>query len=256
MVKYSVLGSGSSGNSYVFYAEGTSILIDLGFSLKEEERRLSMIDINLNSVEALFLTHLHPDHAHGAGVFFRKTGKPIFVNETSIKGCTEKEFIKLRIRKENFQPLIVGEKKRIGPFEIFSFNTSHDSLGSVGYSINYEDKNFLIVTDTGCYNSEMIEYGKKANVLFLESNYSEKMLQNGPYPYNLKKRIAGERGHLSNKQAEDFLEESGCVDRQIPIYLIHLSSTNNNKEKLEEVYSDKKWLTVCGKKMQYYGILP
>ena len=251
MVRFSVLGSGSCGNSYIFSCNGQSLLVDAGFSFKQLSLRVENAGLDFSSVKGLLLTHLHPDHNCGAGVFARKTGLPVYVSSNCLKYAQiEYEAMKLPIETQKvFEP---GSPFTLGCFEINSFYTSHDSAGSVGYSIKCEDKTFVVITDTGLYTSQMLDEARCANVLFLESNYDVELLHSGPYPLYLQRRIAGERGHLSNEQAKKFLLECFCDHTHIPVYLVHLSKNNNRPEIVASMMNEFE-SHVCERGVQYCG---
>lgn len=227
MVRFSVLGSGSCGNGYIFSSNGQSILIDAGFSFRQLSLRVQEAGLDVSGVQALLLTHLHPDHNKGAGVFARRTGLPVYVNSKCLRYALV-EYSAMNIPKESQAFFDEGSWFSVGCFEARAFHTSHDSAGSVGYEIICDGKTFVVVTDTGVYTPQMLEAASGADVLFLESNYDEDMLRHGPYPLYLQRRIAGERGHLSNAQASAFLRECGYGDRRRPVYLVHLSHNNND----------------------------
>ena len=249
MVRYSVLGSGSCGNSYIFTYDNQSILIDAGYSLKQIKERLSNNGFDYDSILALFLTHLHPDHAHAAGTFARQTGKSVCISPVAQLMC-KNEIKKLNIPQECNKVIDPSGGIEIGPFKVECFYTSHDSAGSVGYSIKVGDRQFVIVTDTGHFNTEMVSYAQSADVLFLESNYDEDMLAHGPYPAYLKKRVASERGHLSNNQAKEFLYLAGFDVNDKPVYLIHISDNNNDVRLVQEVMKPFN-ATVCARGSSY-----
>ena len=252
MVRYAVLGSGSSGNSYVFSDGQTSVLIDQGYSGVELQRRLVSIGLDLDSVAAVCVTHLHPDHAKGLGVISRKLRVPIYLHSAMV----EKEpvvFSKLGIPQECIVLVEPLTEFTVGPFSLSCFVTSHDSGGSVGWCISYENTALMVLTDTGCYSQEQLLLAKNSNILFLEANYDEAMLQNGPYPYFLKQRISGLYGHLSNDQAMQFLQESEFNGEHV--YFIHLSGTNNEPSLLSDMARSqvKMPFTVCEKGRCYGG---
>lgn len=251
MVRFSVLGSGSCGNSYIFSCNGQSLLVDAGFSFKQLSLRVENAGLDISTVKGLLLTHLHPDHSCGAGVFARKTGLPVYVSSNCLKYAhVEYESMNLPFETQKvFEP---GSPFFLGCFEVNSFYTSHDSAGSVGYSIKCDGKTFVVITDTGLYTSQMLEEARCANVLFLESNYDATMLRTGPYPLYLKRRIAGERGHLSNEQAKEFLLECSCDRTHIPVYLVHLSKNNNDPKLVASLMSNFE-TCVCERGSQYYG---
>ncbi|MDY0289213.1 MAG: MBL fold metallo-hydrolase [Sphaerochaeta sp.] len=252
MVRYAVLGSGSSGNSYVFSDGTTSVLVDQGYSGVELGRRLSAIGLELDSVAAVCVTHLHPDHAKGLGVLARKMRIPIYLHSAMV-AKEPVAFSKLGIPQECVslvEPLL---EYTVGPFVLSCFETSHDSAGSVGWHVRHGDTTLMVLTDTGCYSSEHLNLAKKSNILFLEANYDEAMLHEGPYPYYLKQRISGLYGHLSNDQAMRFLQESEFNGEHV--YFIHLSGTNNEPSLLSEMarLQIKTPFTVCEKGRCYGG---
>ena len=253
MIKFSVLGSGSCGNSYVFSCGCQSLLVDAGYSLRKLEERMGSSGLELSSVQALLLTHLHPDHNSAAGAFARYLGKPVYVSQNVLEFATV-EYDRMALPAECKCSFAPGCSFQVGLFEINAFYTSHDSAGSVGYSISCEGKKIVLITDTGEYSDEMLFQAKEADLLFLESNYDEQMLKTGPYPVFLKRRIAGKRGHLSNEQAREFLLRCEFDKTQKPVYLIHLSDKNNTPDLVASVMSVFN-AQVCQRGCQYSGQL-
>ena len=253
MIRFSVLGSGSCGNSYVFSCCGYSLLVDAGYTLRKLQQRLQEANFELSEVEALLLTHLHPDHNGAAGTFARTTGRPVYVSQKALR-YAKVEYDKMALPpacKKAFEP---GTSFELGPFCLNSFYTSHDSAGSVGFAISCEGKKIVLITDTGCYSEEMLLQAKDADLLFLEANYDVELLRTGPYPIYLKKRIAGERGHLSNDQAYEFLRSCNFDNTHKPVYLVHISDSNNTVERVASVMSAFN-AQVCKRGYQYSGQL-
>lgn len=231
MLRYAVLGSGSSGNSYVFSDGSFSLLIDQGYSVAELGRRLARFSIDLCSIGAVCVTHLHPDHAKGVGTLTRKLGIPAYFHNKALE-MESLQVNKLGIKADLIRSVTPFEQIQIGPFSLFCFETSHDSGGSVGWCLHYQDQQVMVLTDTGITTAEQSMLAKDATILFLEANYDQTLLANGPYPAFLKHRIAGALGHLSNDQALEFLQESRFEGNHV--YFIHLSDCNNDPELLEQ----------------------
>ena len=253
MIRFSVLGSGSCGNSYVFSCGSQSLLVDAGYSLRKIEQRLTESGFEPSSVQALLLTHMHPDHNAAAGALARYWSKPIYVSQNVLEFATV-EYDRMALPeqcKRSFEP---GTSFQIGPFEVNAFYSSHDSAGSVGYCISCEGKKIVLITDTGVYTEEMLSYAKEADLLFLEANYDVQMLKTGPYPIFLQRRIAGKRGHLSNDQAREFLMRCEFDKSQKPVYLVHLSDKNNTPDLVASVMSAFN-AHVCQRGCQYSGEL-
>ncbi|MGI6466294.1 MAG: MBL fold metallo-hydrolase [Sphaerochaetaceae bacterium] len=256
MVNYSVLGSGSSGNSYLFATENSSILIDAGFSLKELKKRSKKASLDFDKIDALLLTHLHPDHAKGSGVFARQMDKPVYLNQKLI----DQDIFELKMLKippsliKGFEPLKSFE---IGEFIITSFETSHDSPHSVGFNLSVRDFNITLVTDTGLVDQSMLYYFEKSDILFVEANYDDKMLKEGDYPPFLKKRISGKKGHLSNDQTIEALNSCN-LEKLRHIYFCHLSKNNNSVEVVQQSSENLRWggsTTICQHGVTYQGAI-
>lgn len=251
MVRYAVLGSGSNGNSYLFTDGTVSLLIDQGYSVIELTRRLQRFSVPLSSVQAVFLTHLHPDHARGVGVLSRRLPIPVYAHDAMV---SEQSLLmeKLGIPMGRLQTVCTSELVEVGSFSLFCFETSHDSGGSVGWYIMHQDTHYMVLTDTGVTSEQQMLLAGDATILFLEANYDEQMLKTGPYPAMLKRRISGDQGHLSNEQALQFLCTSGFKGEHV--YFIHLSECNNDPAILEKAVQSKTDLpfTVC-RKDQWYG---
>jgi phosphoribosyl 1,2-cyclic phosphodiesterase len=256
MIRYAVLGSGSNGNSYIINYKESSILIDAGFSLRQLKVRVEAAHIDFSTIKALFITHLHPDHARGAGVFARQTQLPVYFHNCI--NDTIKEFASLRIPPVLTQFFQVKTPVKVGDFTITSFHTRHDSPYSVGFVIEIQQKRFLFLTDTGLVESDMISEAHLCDVLFVEANYDENMLLQGPYPYQLKKRISGPFGHLSNSDAISMLNTITPASPQ-RVYFCHLSNTNNRVDLLESyIKKELTWRgehTVCNNGDTYFSYL-
>ena len=224
---YCVLTTGSCGNCYIFHENDDVLIIDDGVTYKKLSEQMKAHDIPLDSVKAMFLTHLHPDHAKGVGPFMRKTGKPVYVSGRSYRECRT-EIEKQKIDYKDLLTFEHGETVEAGSFKVTSFRTSHDSAGSSGYYIENNSGSVFLLTDSGYVPDEAFSYARDADVLFIEANYDEDMLENGPYSPALKRRVRGIYGHLSNDEAVDFAQRTARRGDQV--YFVHISANNNTPE--------------------------
>ncbi|MFW5981863.1 MAG: MBL fold metallo-hydrolase [Halanaerobiaceae bacterium] len=223
-LKVSVLASGSSGNAIYISDEKTSILIDAGLSGVEIERRLKKIDIAAEDLDAILITHEHSDHIKGVGVLSRRYDLPIYANDLTWKGSERKLG---KIKPYNCQ-VFKGEFM-IGNLGISPFSISHDAGDPVGYIINCGERKIGHATDMGYVSKEIEENLRGLDFLIIESNHDFEMLMSGSYPWHLKNRIRGEKGHLSNDDTADLLPR--IIGSNFPrILLAHLSKDNNMPE--------------------------
>lgn len=221
-MKISVLSSGSKGNSTLIQTENTKILIDLGVTKSYIESNLNEIKVDPKEISAILITHTHVDHVQGLKVFLKKYHPTVYVTEEL-----------LHLLKEYDVPakyeLYEGNKAVISDLEISLIKTSHDALGSVGFIIKNNDKSCVYITDTGYINNKYFEVLKNHDLYVIESNHDVSMLMNGSYPYHLKRRILGNKGHLSNDDAAYYLSEF-IGDNTKTVILAHLSDDNNTYE--------------------------
>ena len=227
-VRYAVLGSGSSANSYIFEYNDLSFIIDNGFSAKQAVERAHGLGFDTEKVKYIFLTHSHDDHFRGIEVLSRKLHAPVVVHEKlNVNRKLKTHFYKRR-------DIVPGPFYTEGDFRFRAFQTSHDAEHSISYHFELGSQVFTIISDTGVVSDEMVELAAGSDVLFLEANYNDRMLDEGPYPLFLKERIASKHGHLSNADAMRFLNEVGMREgsRLSKVFFCHLSSTNNSPEVL------------------------
>ncbi len=220
-IKVSVLASGSSGNSIFISGNKTSILVDAGLSGKEINNRLNQVGVHGDDLDAILVTHEHSDHIKGVGVLSRRYGLPIYANQLTWQGA---ESCLGKLKQENCR--VFKKDFTVGELEIRAFNISHDASDPVGYIISCGGVSVGIATDMGCVKEEIRHNLKGLDLLIIEANHDLEMLMNGSYPWPLKKRINGEKGHLSNDYTADLLP---ClVNSNFPrILLAHLSKDNN-----------------------------
>ena len=219
------IASGSSGNCIYVGSDTTSVLIDAGISCKRIEQGLNDIGITGKELDGVLITHEHSDHIQGLGVLARKQGIPIYATRETyeaIQACPSLGKIPDGLYHEIRPDCPVG----VGDLNIDPFSVSHDAANPVGYRISHGRHSAAVATDLGVYDPYMINHLQMLDVLLLEANHDVHMLEVGTYPYYLKRRILGNRGHLSNEMAGQLLCEV-LHDQMKQIVLGHLSRENN-----------------------------
>lgn len=222
------IASGSSGNCIYAGSDSTHILVDVGISGKRTEAGLNELDLSMRDIDGIFITHEHTDHIAGLGVLSRKYEIPIYATKgtiEAIKRCSSVGAIPDGL----FQPICVDEKIVIKDLVCNPMKISHDAAEPVAYRISHGKKKVGIITDLGNYNDYTVESLKGMDALLLEANHDVRMLQVGPYPYHLKQRILGDRGHLSNERAGQLLSRI-LHEKLQAVVLGHLSKDNNLPE--------------------------
>lgn len=220
-MRFSILGSGSRGNSVYIESGRTGILIDAGFSGKEMQSRLLKVGRDLQYVQAILLTHEHNDHIGGVGVLSRKCRIPAYANPGTF-AAGEIKLGRLFARME----FDTGSQVEIGDLLVRSFSVSHDTADPVGFVVSDGQNSIGYCTDTGKVSHLIARRLSGCNALILEFNHNLEMLKNGPYPLPLQQRVRSSRGHLSNEDAATFLAQ--LMSEQLhSIVLAHVSETNN-----------------------------
>ncbi len=223
-MKFSVLGSGSKGNSLYIESGNTSILIDAGFSGKELAKRLTVHGKEIEDLNGVFLTHEHGDHILGAGVISRRCRLPVYANAGTFKGG-DKRIGKLHKRME-FE---TGTAVQCNDLEIRSFRISHDTLDPVGFLIRDVNSSIACCTDTGKVSQLVSSRLSHCDAHILEFNHDPQMLKTGPYPHSLQQRVRSSQGHLANEEASAFLATL-LHDKLQFVVLAHLSEKNNTAD--------------------------
>lgn len=234
-MKISILGSGSGGNSTYIESEKGKILVDAGFSCKKIEERLNFIERELNDINGILITHEHVDHIQGAGIISRKYNIPIYITPESFKAGESKlgkiNPENLRFIKDKF---IINDSLLVKPFDVM-----HDAQRTVGYRIESQSgKVVAISTDIGYVNNIVRENFKAADVMIIESNYDYNMLMNCNYPWDLKARVKGRNGHLSNNEAAKFIKEMYNENLK-KVYLAHISKDSNNPDIVKDTIAQE-----------------
>ncbi|MCI8528212.1 MAG: MBL fold metallo-hydrolase [Lachnospiraceae bacterium] len=222
------IASGSSGNCIYVGSEATHLLVDVGISGKKTENGLKELGLSGKDIDGILITHEHSDHIQGLGVMARKYEIPIYATAGTIKAMKNCDGLGA-VEESLFHEVKEDMKFTLKDLTVNPMRISHDAAQPVGYRIVYGRKKVAICTDLGVYNEYTVECLKGMDALLLEANHDVNMLQVGPYPYKLKQRILGERGHLSNENTGRLLCRI-LHDNLRTILLGHLSKENNLPE--------------------------
>ncbi|MFN8389634.1 MAG: MBL fold metallo-hydrolase [Bdellovibrionota bacterium] len=226
MFEFCVLSSGSKANCLYVRKNDTRVLVDCGLSARETARRLRSIGVEPTQIHAIVVTHEHRDHICGIPVFHRLHKTKIYANHGTYQGCD----LLNEVHNDFRHTFETGESFRIGELDFESFSIVHDAADPVAFRISDGEHTLGIVTDLGQITSLVRERVKDLDAIVLESNHDPLLLQECPYPWELKQRIAGRSGHLSNDTAGDLLkhihQESGRALRYV--VAAHISEKSND----------------------------
>ena len=217
-----MLASGSKGNAALISTDSQRFLVDVGISCRELVKRMQEVGASPDELDGVFLTHEHVDHVKGVVTFAKKYQVPLYASQGTWRAVLSKY---PQLNRANCR--LTGQRMLVGDVSISCFAISHDALEPQGYSFVWRggQTKCSYVTDTGFITPLIREAVAGSDVLVLEANHDVQMLKNGSYPYDLKQRILGTRGHLSNLTAGQFLLQQAKLPKHI--FLAHLSEQNN-----------------------------
>jgi phosphoribosyl 1,2-cyclic phosphodiesterase len=223
------LNSGSNGNCYYVGNSNEAVLVDVGISCRETEKRMKQLGLSIKKVKAIFVSHEHGDHVKGVSVLANKYNIPVYITSITAKHGP----ILIKHLAKEFK---ANEPVSIGELLVTAFTKKHDAADPHSFIITCNNVTAGVFTDIGIACPEVINYFKQCHAVFLESNYDEDLLENGRYPLHLKNRIRGGNGHLSNRQALDLF-----IKHRPPfmthILLSHLSKENNTPEIAAQLFN-------------------
>ncbi len=226
---YASLNSGSNGNCYYVGDKDCAVLIDAGVTFREAERRMERMGLSLGNVKAIFISHEHTDHTAGAVVISKRHDIPVFVTEATYRNS------QMNVRRDLLHSFSQKRPVRVGNLIVHAFPKQHDAMDPHSFTVSGSGRTVGIFTDLGEACSHVKHHFKRCDAAFLESNYDEKMLDEGRYPLFLKKRIRGTHGHLSNSQALAlFMEHRSPALSHV--LLSHLSQDNNSPELVLDLF--------------------
>jgi phosphoribosyl 1,2-cyclic phosphodiesterase len=224
------LNSGSNGNCYYIGNDREAILVDAGISCRETEKRMKRLGLLMNKVKAIFVSHEHSDHIRGISVLAKKYQFPVYITPTTLKhgGLSLEEHL---VRSFNSYKSV-----RVGELSVTAFPKFHDASEPHSFIIQCGEIKVGVFTDIGAPCKHVISHFKQCHAAFLEANYDEELLERGGYPYHLKRRIQGGKGHLSNKQALEIFRNHK-PSYMTHLLLSHLSKDNNCPKLVQELFT-------------------
>ncbi|WP_100400477.1 MBL fold metallo-hydrolase [Bacillus sp. FJAT-44742] len=225
-LKCSVLASGSTGNAIYVETGKQRLLIDAGLSGKKVEQLLAKVSCNPKELDGILVSHEHSDHIKGVGVLARKHGIPVYANSLTWKAMDSQIGTVDPGQKFHFER---GEVKSFKDLDVESFGVSHDAADPMFFVFHHEGKKLTLATDMGYVSEHIKGTIHNSDMLIFESNHDMNMLRMGRYPWNVKRRILGDLGHVSNEDAALALAEV-IGENTSRVYLAHLSQDNNMKE--------------------------
>ncbi|GAA3939832.1 MBL fold metallo-hydrolase [Litoribacillus peritrichatus] len=241
-MQFASIGSGSKGNATLIKAKDTVIMIDCGFTAKEAVRRLAALELTPNDLSAILVTHEHGDHIKGVPVLARKYKIPAYMTYGTARA-------KSLEAHQQLQVICSHELFEVGAFKIQPVIVPHDAQEPVQFVVSHQERKLGVLTDLGSYTPYVINHYKDCDAILLECNHDLDMLRQGPYPPSLKRRVAGDYGHLNNQQAAEFVRH---VDQDKLQHLVvsHVSHQNNDVQlsldALDAVIQrERQWIRVA-----------
>jgi phosphoribosyl 1,2-cyclic phosphodiesterase len=230
-LNFASLNSGSNGNCYYIGNEEDAVLIDAGLSCREIERRMRKIGLSLEKVRAIFISHEHGDHIRGLQVLSKRYYLPVYISEPTLR------YTRMPPDFSMVRSLSSAEIIQVGDLQITAFQKRHDAVDPYSFVVEQNDIRVGVFTDIGSVCPELSYHFGRCHAAFLEANYDKKMLEEGRYPFHLKRRISGGQGHLSNDEAlELFRSKRPSYMRHL--LLAHLSQDNNDPVLVKQIFEE------------------
>ena len=230
MLTITTLASGSGGNSLLVSGGETHILIDAGISCRRITAALNQLHIDPMALSAVLVTHEHTDHVCGLSTMVKKLPVPIYASA----GTAYQLIHRMGLPEERLYPFRAGSDFSVGSLRCTGFSTPHDAADSVGYTVELDGEKMALATDLGHVNDTVRRAVLGSQVVVLESNHDIDWLRSGPYPYALKQRILGDRGHLCNEAGAQLAAQAVQAGAHTVI-LAHLSRENNTPARAYDV---------------------
>jgi len=230
-VRFACLGSGSQGNAHLIETRHVRVLVDCGFTAKEIERRLDLLQVEPASLDAILVTHEHTDHVRGLGVLARRYRLPVWMTYGTYVGSRCGRLPQLH--------LIDAQNRcfNIADLEIIPYTVPHDAREPCQFVFKCRQASLGLLTDTGHITPHVLIQLQDCDSLILEFNHDPQMLAAGPYPPSLQARVGGSHGHLNNHQSVELLSRLETARLQ-QLVAAHLSEKNNSPQRVRETLCD------------------
>ena len=226
------LNSGSNGNCYYIGNDREAVLIDIGISCRETEKRLNRLNLGIEKIKAIFISHEHSDHINGLEVFAKKYQLPVYITDKTLQNS------RLALGEKLVHSFTAYTPIHMGGLSVLPFPKKHDAEDPHSFVVSGNGINIGVLTDIGSVCKHVKDNFSQCHAVFLETNYDEQMLEEGNYPHHLKNRISGTHGHLSNKQALDlFIKHKPAYMSHV--LLSHLSKDNNCPDKALQLFTEQ-----------------
>ena len=227
-MEFCSLGSGSAGNALLVRTRNACLMLDCGFGPRELEKRLATRGMHPCDINAIVVTHEHSDHVGGVAAVARRFGIPVFATAGTAKAS--------RLEQHGFTLLESERPVSVADIEVLPVTVPHDAREPCQFVFGHAGRRLGVLTDLGHVSKLVRDHFSSCDALVLECNHDEQMLEEGPYPYPLKRRVGGNHGHLSNAQAAGLLAgaELGALQHLVAA---HLSEQNNHPSKAREALS-------------------
>ncbi len=225
----SSINSGSNGNCFYIGNDTDAILVDAGISCREIEKRMKRLGLSMQKLRAVFISHEHSDHIRGIHSLVKKYQLPVYISPTTAQHG------RIYFDKGYLRSFSAHQPVTIGNMSITAFPKFHDASDPYSFTIGYDKVKVGVFTDIGIPCEQVIKYFQQCNAVFLEANYDDEMLDNGNYPFHLKRRIRSDWGHLSNKQALELFKKHR-PSFMSHLILSHLSKNNNCPELVKNLF--------------------
>jgi phosphoribosyl 1,2-cyclic phosphodiesterase len=230
-LRVSILASGSSGNCTLLETQSTRLLIDAGLGKRETLARLAAVEISLDRLDGILISHEHTDHCNGLPHALAMWKAPLLVTEATLEALRRNLPERLEKRLDRVETIHSGQRFAVGDIEVHAFAIPHDAADPIGFTFQANGAKLGFVTDLG-YMPELVKHHlRECDALVLESNHDLDMLKVGPYPWIVKQRVLSRTGHLSNNAVSEYLcDPEGFDARARYLVLAHLSEQNNHPD--------------------------